>query len=113
MNFSLFSLKVWNGIQTALQRAGFIIANVAGLDKKQGSFKAVTTPTAVKQDLVISCYKPTSEFESRFKTQHGEVAIWDFVSQHLHHWQYRFRQEHARETVVRGHPGQRFDTGGV
>ena len=31
--------NVWNEIQTGLQRAGFVVANVAGLDKKQGCFK--------------------------------------------------------------------------
>ena len=50
-----------NSIQEAMQKAGFIIANVAALDKKQGSFKAVTSTTAVKQDLVISAYKPSDD----------------------------------------------------
>lgn len=49
---------VWNSIQEGLQRAGFVIADVRTLDKKQGSFKQVTTTTAVKQDLVISAYRP-------------------------------------------------------
>lgn len=100
VEFSNTSAAVWNGIQTALQRAGFVIANVAGLDKKQGSFKAVTTPTAVKQDLVISCYKPTSEFESQFKAQHGEVAVWDFVSQHLHHLPSHIRKDNSTTAIV-------------
>lgn len=100
VEFSNTSAAVWNGIQTALQRAGFIIANVAGLDKKQGSFKAVTTPTAVKQDLVISCYKPSSDFESRFKTQHGEVAVWDFVAQHLHHLPAHIRKDNSTTAIV-------------
>jgi DNA modification methylase len=100
VEFSNTSAAVWNGIQTALQRAGFLIANVAGLDKKQGSFKAVTTPTAVKQDLVISCYKPTSEFESQFKAQHGEVAVWDFLSQHLHHLPAHIRKDNSTTAIV-------------
>ncbi len=100
VEFSNTSAAVWNGIQTALQRAGFIIANVAGLDKKQGSFKAVTTPTAVKQDLVISCYKTSSDFESRFKSQHGEVAVWDFVIQHLHHLPAHIRQDNSTTAIV-------------
>src|SRR5690606_15068383 len=52
VEFSNTKASVWNSIQTALTEAGFIVANVSALDKKQGSFKAVTTPTAVKQDLV-------------------------------------------------------------
>ena len=100
VEFSNTSAAVWNGIQTALQRAGFIIANLAALDKKQGSFKAVTSPTAVKQDLVISCYKPSSDFESRFKSQHGEVAVWDFVAQHLHHLPAHIRKDNSTTAIV-------------
>jgi len=48
VEFSNTSAAVWNSIQTAIMEAGFIVANVSALDKKQGSFKAVTTPTAVK-----------------------------------------------------------------
>ena len=48
VEFSNTKASVWNAIQTALQEAGFIVANVAALDKKQGSFKAVTSTTAVK-----------------------------------------------------------------
>jgi len=50
--------SVWNSIQEALQRVGFVIADVRTLDKKQGSFQQVTSASAVKQDLVISAYKP-------------------------------------------------------
>ena len=66
MEFSNTSASVWNSIQNALQGVGFIVVNVAALDKKQGSFKAVTSPTAVKQDLIITCFKPTSELTSKF-----------------------------------------------
>ena len=73
-----------NSIQTAINEAGFIIANVSALDKKQGSFKAVTTPTAVKQDLVISAYKPNGGFEERFqKEAKTEEGVWDFTHTHL------------------------------
>ncbi|MDY0362573.1 MAG: DNA methyltransferase [Desulforegulaceae bacterium] len=84
VEFSNTKASVWNSIQTALAEAGFIIANVSALDKKQGSFKAVTTPTAVKQDLVISAYKPSSRFEKKFESvAHTQEGVWDFVSSHL------------------------------
>ena len=66
VEFSNTNASIWNSIQTTLQEAGFIVANVAALDKKQGSFKAITTPTAVKQDLIISAYKPNGGLEKRF-----------------------------------------------
>ena len=84
VEFSNTKASVWNSIQTALSDAGFVIANVSALDKQQGSFKAVTTPTAVKQDLVISTYKPNGGFEERFKLSAGtEKGIWEFVRTHL------------------------------
>ncbi len=84
VEFSNTKASVWNSIQTALTDAGFIVANVSALDKKQGSFKAVTTPTAVKQDLVISAYKPNGGFEERFLNEAGaEEGVWDFVRTHF------------------------------
>jgi hypothetical protein len=84
VEFSNTQASVWNGIQTALQEAGFVVANVSALDKKQGSFKAVNTTTAVKQDLIISAYKPNGGLEERFaKTGGTEDSAWDFVRTHL------------------------------
>lgn len=84
IEFSNTQATVWNAIQTTLQEVGFVVANVAALDKKQGSFKAVTTPTAVKQDLVISAYKPNGGLESRFaKKAETEDGVWDFIRTHL------------------------------
>jgi len=76
--------SVWNAIQEALQRSGFIIADVRTLDKQQSSFKQVTTTSAVKQDLVISAYKPKDSFKREFIQNAGsEEAAWAFVRQHL------------------------------
>lgn len=83
VEFSNSKAAVWNSIQRALVDAGFLIANVSALDKKQGSFKSVTTPTAVKQDLVISAYKPNGGFEQRFVGESNESGVWDFVRTHL------------------------------
>lgn len=75
---------VWAAIQEALQKVGFIIADVRTLDKKQGSFKQVTTTSAVKQDLVISVYKPKESFKRDFISHAGsEDTAWNFTRQHL------------------------------
>lgn len=82
--FSNTQAAVWNGIQTALQEAGFVIANVSALNKMLGSFNAVTNPTSVKQDLVISVYKPNGGLEERFQKSGGAVdSVWDFTRTHL------------------------------
>src|SRR5690606_21511170 len=84
VEFSNTKAAVWNSIQAALTEAGFVVANVAALDKEQLGFKAVTTPTAVKQDLVISAYKPNGGLEERFKQEAGTtVGAWDFIQTHL------------------------------
>ena len=76
--------SVWNSIQEALQTAGFVIADVRTLDKQQGSFKQVTSASAVKQDLIISCYKPNGGLEERFKLEAGtEEGVWDFIRTHM------------------------------
>lgn len=80
VEFSNTQASVWNTLQTALQEAGFIIANVSTLDKKQGSFKAVTTTTAVRQDLIISAYKPDGDSEKLFEKA---ASVWEFVRRHL------------------------------
>jgi DNA modification methylase len=100
VEFSNTSAAVWNGIQTALQRAGFIIANVAGIDKKQGGMRSITTAIAVRQDLAISCYKPTAEFESKFKTASGDVAVWDFIQEHLQHLPVHLMREDSTASII-------------
>lgn len=82
--FSNSKAAVWNAIQVALQQAGFVVAEVTALDKVQGSYRQVTSATAMKQDLVISAYKPNGGLEDRF-TVSGATAdsVWDFVQTHL------------------------------
>lgn len=76
--------NVWNAIQEALMRAGFVIADVRTLDKQQGSFKQVTNTTSVKQDLIISCYKPKDGFRHEIINHAGQAeTAWAFVRQHL------------------------------
>jgi len=77
--------SVWNAIQESISRAGFIIAQVSTLDKKQGTFKQVTSAGAVKNDLVINAYKPKKEFTDRFLMNTGEGMEEDFIKQQLEH----------------------------
>ncbi|MHB1294416.1 MAG: DNA methyltransferase [Anaerolineae bacterium] len=75
--------SVWNAIQEGMQAAGFVVADVRTLDKQQGSYRQVTS-TAVKQDLVISAYKPNGGLEGRFQLEAGrEEGAWDFTRTHL------------------------------
>jgi len=84
VEFSNTSAAVWNALQNALSAAGFVVADVRSLDKKQGSILGLTTSVASKQDLAISAYKPNGGLEERFKLTAGsEESVWDFVRMHL------------------------------
>jgi DNA modification methylase/rubredoxin len=75
---------VWTAIQEAVLRVGFVIADVSTLDKQQGTFKQVMTTSAVKQDLIISAYKPNDNLEARFRLEAGTAdGAWDFIRYHL------------------------------
>ena len=78
--------RVWNAIQEAIMREGFVVADVRTLDKKQGTFNQVRigTNAAVKQDLIVSAYKPNEGLEESFRLKAGsEEGAWDFVRSHL------------------------------
>jgi DNA modification methylase len=93
--------RIWNAIQEAIMRAGFVIADVRTLDKKQGTFKQVTSTTAVKQDLVISAYKPNEGLEKRFELEKGtEEAVWDFVRTHLKQLPVFVKKDGKAEVIV-------------
>ena len=110
VEFSNTSASVWNSIQISIQNTGFIIANVAALDKKQGSYNAVMNPTSVKQDLVISCYKPSSEFDQKFKQhQNTDVAVWDFVEEHLNHLPIHLVKDNTTTAIIERSPKILFD----
>jgi hypothetical protein len=90
--FSNSSNAVWRAIQEAMGTAGFVVADVRTLDKQQGSYRQVTS-TAVKQDLVISAYKPTEALARTLDVGTGSPeAAWAFVREHL--------EKAARPTVL-------------
>lgn len=75
---------VWTAIQEALGASGFIIADVRTLDKQKGTTKQLTQAGTVKQDLIITAYKPNGGLEDRFKLEAGtEEGAWDFIRTHL------------------------------
>ena len=88
---------------------GFVIANVSSLDKQQGSFKAVTTPTAVKQDLVISCYKPSETFTKQFMIQDSRANTWSFISEHLEHLPIPAVKDEKTTSVIERSPKVLYD----
>lgn len=86
IEFSNTSAAVWNSIQNSIQSAGFIVSCVFALDKKQGGINANVSTVAVKQDLAISCYKPSTFIEdSIHKNPSSERNVWDIITEYLQH----------------------------
>lgn len=76
--------SVWNSIQEALTRVGFVVADVRVINKQQNSYNQANAQGAVKQDLVISAYKPKESFVREFTQRAGDPEMaWEFVRQHL------------------------------
>lgn len=110
VEFSNTKAAVWNSIQHSLSDAGFIVANVSILDKKHGGIKAMAYSTAVKQDLIISAYKPNSGFEERFLTEaQTEEGVWDFIRSHLGYLPIARQQGASLQAVTERDPRILFD----
>ena len=100
---------VWTAIQEAMLAAGFVVADVRTMDKQQGSYRQVTS-TAVKQDLVISAYKPNDGLEERFALTRGtEEGVWDFLRTHLGQLPVFVAKEGRVEVVAERQPHLLFD----
>ena len=108
--FSNSKASVWNAIQVSLQQAGFVVAEVTALDKVQGSYRQVTSTTAVKQDLVISAYKPNGGLEQRLAERGAAPdSVWDFVQTHLRQLSVSKTKNGVLEFVVERDPRRIYD----
>lgn len=108
--FSNSKASVWNAIQVALQQAGFVVAEVSALDKVQGSYRQMTSTTAVKQDLVISAYKPNGGLEQRLAERGATPdSAWDFVQTHLGQLSVIKVKDGALEFIVERDPRRIYD----
>jgi DNA modification methylase/rubredoxin len=76
--------SVWNSIQQAVLRGGFVIADVSILEKTHKTFNQVGVNNSVKKDLAITAYKPNDNLEERFRLEAGTIdSAWDFVHYHF------------------------------
>jgi predicted RNA methylase len=76
--------SIWTSIQEALNHAGFVVADVRTLSRNLASLNQLTSANAVKQDLIISAYRPTISLEEEFSLEAGsDNAMWMFVEDHL------------------------------
>jgi len=104
VEFSNTSAAVWNAIQNSIQRAGFIISSVTAIVNTRGGLHAVLGPTAVKQNLIISCYKPEDGFVEKIISGNAELSIWEFVESHLKHLPVYLKHNNQRFAVLERNP---------
>jgi DNA modification methylase len=104
VEFSNTSAAVWNAIQNSIQRAGFIISTVTAIDNTRGGLHAMLGPTAVKQNLIISCYKPELGFIEKMEKGEMKVTVWDFVENHLKHIPIHLKQNNQTYAILERNP---------
>lgn len=76
--------QIWNILQNAIGAAGFIIADISLLDKKQQTMKQYSTSGSVDKDLIISAYKPTEIFINNVSNSIGLIdSAWIYTSERL------------------------------
>jgi DNA modification methylase len=100
VEFSNTNAAIWNAIQYSIQKAGFIISNVSALDKVHGGIKSMRYTTSVKQDLIITCYKPDVKIELSVENHDSNSSVWDFVSNHLSHLPLHLKIENNTTAIV-------------
>lgn len=109
VEFSNTSASVWKTIQNALINAGFVVSKVSALNKGQGGMRAVTTKTAVYQDLAISCFKPTEQLLYKFENEAPETNVWDFIDEFLEHLPVHVEQENKTKEIDERKPQILYD----
>ncbi|KUO63977.1 MAG: hypothetical protein APF83_08760 [Lutibacter sp. BRH_c52] len=108
--FSNTNAATWNAIQLAIQNAGFVIADVSYLNTNRPGLHGIIGPVAVKQPLVISCYKPSSHFDSKFsKNQFSDLGAWTFVEDHLLRLPVHIIKDNSTTAIIERSPKILFD----
>jgi len=109
VEFSNTSNAVWNGIRTAINQAGFIISSIGAIDKERPGLLGMTTTTAVNEDLILQCYKPSEKFIEDLKSQDTLSNVWEFVTDYLEHLSLPLIKEEKSFAVAERNPKILYD----
>lgn len=110
VEFSNTKASVWNSLQNALQKAGFIVASVSDLSKGRGGLHGIIGVVAVNQDLAISCYKPSSQLSKKFATSNGvNENVWEFVTELLKHLPIHEKKDNKTAAIIERNPKILYD----
>lgn len=110
VEFSNTSASVWNGIRTAIQTAGFVICDITDINKTHGGIRAYSYSAAVKQDLAITCYKPSDDFNKLFTQNNNQSTnVWHFIEEHLNRLPIHIVDKNATSAIIERSPKILFD----
>lgn len=109
VEFSNTSAAIWNALNIALQKAGFIIASINALNKGRGGLHGIIGVIAVNQDLAISCYKPSSEFQAQFDSNSTSLSVWSFLNEHLNHLPVHIKLDRSTTAIIERSPKILYD----
>ena len=98
VQFSNTSAAVWNTIQNAINQSGFYILNVITNDNTRGGLHAMLGPTAVKQNLIINCFKP-NEDKILVGNGYSEKSISDLTEEILEHLPISILRDQSRVSI--------------
>jgi len=98
VQFSNTSAAVWNTIQNSINQAGFYILNVITNDNTRGGLHAMLGPTAVKQNLIINCFKPQESINKEERT-FSENSIIELTNEILEHLPISILREKSRINI--------------
>lgn len=110
VEFSNTSARIWNAIQYSLTSAGFVIASVTSFDKVHGGIKSMRYTTAVKEDLIITCYKPTDSLSTTINANAASPDnAWSFISELLQHLPVHLIKENVTTAIIERSPKILYD----
>jgi hypothetical protein len=109
VQFSNTSAAVWNTLQNAINQSGFFISNVITNDNTRGGLHAMLGPTAVKQNLIINCFKPIEKsVELKYQNDITKSLI-ELVEELLKHLPIIVIRENSRVNIFERTPKILYD----
>ena len=110
VEFSNTSARIWNAIQYAISSAGFVIVNVSSFDKVHGGIKSMRYTTSVKEDLIITCYKPDDILKGRNSAiTDNQNSVWNFIEELLQHLPVHIIKENKTTAIIERSPKILYD----
>lgn len=108
VQFSNTSAAVWNTIQNSINQSGFYILNVITNDNTRGGLHAMLGPTAVKQNLIINCFKPINT-DIVAEKSYSSSSVLEFTIEVMEHLPVSILKNRSRVKIYERTPKILYD----